>query len=84
MDWLLILGLVAAALTSLAGFPQFMKSLKTKSTTDVSLGMFVTLVSRIILWLMYGFAVKDVPIIAANVVAFIINFPILVLKLRYK
>ena len=84
MDWLLTLGLIAAALTSLAGFPQLIKSIKTKSTKDISLGMFVALVVGIVFWLVYGFAVKDVPIIAANLVALVINLSILVLKLKYK
>ena len=84
MDWLLVLGLTAAAITSLSGLPQLIKSIRTKSTTDISLGMFVALIVGIIIWLVYGFAVQDVPIIAANVFALAINLSILILKLRYK
>lgn len=37
----------------------------------------------IILWLMYGILIYDMPIIAANAVAFIFGTMNLVMKLRY-
>ena len=84
MDFVLILGLVAAALTSLSGLPQLVKSIKKKSTTDLSTLMLVVLIIGFILWLVYGFTVKDTPIIAANVVALSIITSILVLKIKYR
>ncbi len=84
MDWLLVLGLVAATLTTSAGIPQLIKIIKTKSTGDISLGMFVILTLGVFLWLIYGIIVKDIPIIAANTVSLVVSLSLLILKLKYK
>jgi MtN3 and saliva related transmembrane protein len=46
--------------------------------------MLIVLCTGIILWLVYGFYVRDIPIIAANIVTFLFASMILVLKIRYK
>jgi MtN3 and saliva related transmembrane protein len=46
--------------------------------------MLIILCAGIILWLVYGFSVRDIPIIAANIVTFFLASIILVLKIRYK
>jgi MtN3 and saliva related transmembrane protein len=40
MDYITVVGLVAAALTVTSFFPQLIKVFKTRSTRDISLGMF--------------------------------------------
>ncbi len=80
----MILGLVAGTLTTAAFFPQFLKAWKSKSTTDISLLMFIILSSGIFLWLIYGLLVHSWPVILANVVTLIIALAILSLKLKYK
>jgi MtN3 and saliva related transmembrane protein len=37
-----------------------------------------------VLWLVYGFWVRDIPIIVANIVTFLLTSVILALKIRYK
>jgi len=54
MDWITILGLIAATLTTGSFIPQAVKVVQTKSTKDLSLGMFVILTAGIVLWLAYG------------------------------
>lgn len=61
-----ILGLIAASLTTLAFLPQAIKVWKTKSTNDLSPIMFSMLSLGILLWLLYGIAIHDFPIVVAN------------------
>jgi MtN3 and saliva related transmembrane protein len=46
--------------------------------------MLIILCTGIILWLVYGVFIQDVPIIAANVVTLLLASVILVLKIKYK
>lgn len=78
------LGLIAGVLTTIAYLPQLIKTWQTKSAHDLSWTMPIVLCTGIILWLVYGFYVHDIPIIAANIVTFIFASMILTLKIRYK
>lgn len=84
MDGITVLGLIAGTLTTVAFFPQFVQVLRTKSTHDISLPMYVIISTGIFLWLVYGFFINSLPVILANVVTLVIALAILVLKLRYK
>lgn len=77
------IGFAAAALTTLAFLPQAVKSWRSRSTSDVSLGMALLLVTGIVLWLAYGLLRADLPIIAANAVTLLLAGSILVSKLRF-
>lgn len=78
------LGLVAGVLTTIAYLPQLIKTWQSKSADDLSWSMLIILCIGIILWLVYGFSVHDIPIVAANIVTFVLASVILVLKIRYK
>jgi MtN3 and saliva related transmembrane protein len=84
MDYTTIIGLMAAAFTVIAFFPQLMKVWKTKSTKDISLGMFSIFCSGVFLWFVYGILMKDPPIIIANFFGFIQTLIILIFKVKYK
>jgi MtN3 and saliva related transmembrane protein len=84
MDYITTIGLLAAALTVIAFFPQLMKVWKTKSTKDISLGMFSIFCSGVFLWFVYGILMQDLPIIVANFLVFIQAFIILMFKVKYK
>jgi MtN3 and saliva related transmembrane protein len=84
MNGVTVLGIAAGALTTVAFVPQVVKAWRTRSTRDVSLGMFLTLCAGILLWLLYGFLVGDLPLILANGVTLGLATTILILKLRYK
>ncbi len=84
MDAITVVGLVAAAFTTISLLPQLLKVWKTKSTKDISTGMFTLFGSGVLLWFIYGFFVKDAPIIIANSLAFIQAAVILVFKIKYK
>jgi MtN3 and saliva related transmembrane protein len=84
MNGVTVLRIAAGALTTVAFVPQVVKAWRTRSTRDVSLGMFLTLCAGILLWLLYGFLVGDLPLILANGVTLGLATTILILKLRYK
>jgi MtN3 and saliva related transmembrane protein len=79
-----LLGLAAGALTTIAFLPQVVKTWKTRSTHDISLGMFVLFSLGLVLWLVYGIAIGAVPIIIANTVTLALALVIVYFKLRYK
>ena len=83
MSALTLLGLAAACCTTLAFVPQVMKAWKSRSTADISLGMFLILCLGIVLWLVYGSIRGDVPLIVANVVTLVLAGLILLMKLRF-
>jgi len=84
MNYIVILGLAAAALTTFSSLPQVIRIIKIKETRDISLGMYILVVVGIILWLVYGLLIGDLPLIAANVVSLILTATILCLKIKYK
>ncbi|MEH2294419.1 SemiSWEET transporter [Nostoc sp.] len=84
MDFLTILGLAAATLTTTAFLPQMFKTWQTKSAKDVSLVTLITFITGVFLWLIYGIYLQSLPIILANAVTFIFNLIILWLKIRYR
>jgi len=84
MDTITIIGLIAAAFTTIALLPQLLKVWKTKSTKDISIGMFLLYCAGVLLWFVYGVYLRDLPIILANSLAFIQGLTILLLKAKYK
>lgn len=83
MNSITVLGFVAATLTTTAFVPQVIKSLKTKSAKDLSLGTSTLLCSGVLLWLIYGILNSDLPIILSNALTLVLATALLVLKIRY-
>lgn len=83
MDYVTLLGLTAGTLTTLSFLPQVIKTWKTRSTKDISTGMFVTFCAGILLWALYGFAINSMPVIITNIVTFFLAFVILLLKIKH-
>ncbi|PIR76406.1 MAG: hypothetical protein COU32_02215 [Candidatus Magasanikbacteria bacterium CG10_big_fil_rev_8_21_14_0_10_42_10] len=84
MDIVPIIGLLAATGTTISFLPQAIKTIKTKETKDLSLGMYTVLTTGVFLWLVYGIIIKDLPLIAANAVTFMFTSTILILIIKYK
>ena len=84
MDWITSIGLLAATATTISFLPQVIKSWKTKETRDVSLVMYIILVIGLILWLFYGFLIKDLPLIIANIVTLALAGSVLFLKIKHR
>ena len=79
-----VLGLVAGTLTTLSFLPQLLKAWKSRSTHDISIGMFSLLAVGVVLWTVYGVVTSDIPVIVANSVTLVFVGLILALKLRYR
>jgi len=82
MSLVTALGLAAAFCTTAAFVPQAVKTWRTRSTGDLSLQMYVVLVAGTALWLAYGLAIGDVPLITANGITLLLAASILYIKLR--
>ena len=78
------LGLFAGTLTTLSFLPQLLKAWKLRSTHDISFGMLALFSAGLVLWIVYGIIVTDVPVIAANSVTLVLVGLIIVLKLRHR
>lgn len=79
-----LIGLVAGALTTVAFLPQVIKTWKSGSAKDLSLGMFAFFCLGVLLWLVYGIMTRDIPVIAANFATLLLASTILYFKLRFK
>jgi MtN3 and saliva related transmembrane protein len=77
-------GYAAGTLTTLAFLPQVLHVWKTKRADDLHIGTLVSFTAGLALWLLYGIARRDPPIILANAVSLMLQGAIIYLKLRYK
>ncbi len=82
MDYIKIVGFVAAALTTFAFFPQAIKVIRTRDTKSISVVMYFVVTAGLILWLVYGILLRDLPLILANFITLIPAITILVMKIR--
>jgi MtN3 and saliva related transmembrane protein len=78
-----LVGAVGAALTTLCWLPQALKVMRDKDTRALSLWGTAAFTAGVALWLVYGLAIHDWPLIGSNAVTLALMVPILVLKLRY-
>lgn len=77
-----ILGMTAGCISSITFLPQVIKTWKTKSATDISLLMFTFATISVIMWLVYGIILQNVPIIFTN--SMVLFFSLVMLFFKYK
>jgi len=82
MDPVSALGYAAAACTTLSFLPQVVRTLRTRDTSGISLWMYLLFCIGVALWLAYGIARADAPIVVANLVTLGLASAVLVLKAR--
>ena len=83
VNYINLFGFSAALLTTIAFLPQLYKTWKTKSADDVSLTMLISFIIGLICWIIYGLKINSIPILISNIITFIFNFSILILKITY-
>ncbi len=83
MDVPLLVGLAAGILTTIAFLPQLLHTWRTKSAKDISLGMFLTFCTGVLLWLIYGYLIQSLPVMLANGVTLVLSGAILAMKLKW-
>ena len=88
MNWVLNWSLtdiagVTGALLPLCWLPQALKILREKDTRALSLTANLAFTVGIGLWLVYGVAIGDAPLIGSTAVTLALLVPIVAMKLRY-
>jgi MtN3 and saliva related transmembrane protein len=76
-------GAAGAVLTTLCWLPQALKVIREKETRAISLPATAAFTFGVVLWLIYGLAIGDWPLIGSNAVTLALMGPILAMKLRY-
>jgi MtN3 and saliva related transmembrane protein len=79
-EWI---GSAAAAMTTSAFIPQVLQVWRTRSTQDISLGMYAIFTAGVACWLAYGMLLGAWPIIAANGITLLLAGMVLAMKWRY-
>jgi MtN3 and saliva related transmembrane protein len=77
------IGVFAALLTTVCWVPQAVKIIREKETRAISLSATILSAVGFLLWLVYGAAIVDGPLIGSSGVTFVITAAILVLKIRH-
>lgn len=78
-----LIGAAGAALTTLCWLPQALKVIREKETRALSLPATGAFTLGVVLWLVYGLAIGDWPLIGSNAATFALMTLILAMKLRY-
>lgn len=78
------IGFIAAILTTSAFLPQVYKIWHLKSAKDVSMTMYLVMLSGVCLWGVYGLIIKSPPIIVANIVTALLLILVIYFKIKYK
>lgn len=78
-----LVGMAGATLTTLCWLPQAVKVLRDKDTRALSLPANLAFTLGVGLWLVYGIALGNWPLIGSETVTLALMLPILAMKLRY-
>jgi MtN3 and saliva related transmembrane protein len=76
-----LIGYAAAALTTGSFVPQAWLTLRTRDVSGISLAMYSSFTAGVALWLAYGIALGEWPIVVANTVTLMLAATILAVKL---
>lgn len=77
------IGALAALLTTLCWVPQAFKILRERESRAISLPATLLSVIGLLLWLVYGLAIADAPLIGSSAATLAITATILALKIRH-
>lgn len=84
MEIATLIGLMAGVFSTLGFVPQVIKTWRTKSSRDLSLGTFSVLVTGALLWLVYGALTWDIPLLLANSLSLVLLVGMLALMVWYR
>jgi MtN3 and saliva related transmembrane protein len=83
MTWVDFLGLIATCLTTASFVFQVVHTYKSRDVSGVSLPTYATITAGLALWIAYGIARNDMPLILANCVMVCLTGAIMVMKIRF-
>jgi len=78
----MVLGTVASLLSMISLMPQVVRTWRTRSAGDISLGWLIIALVSMVLWAAYGLMVEATAIVVANALTFVQASFILVIKLQ--
>lgn len=78
-----MLGYFAGFLTTISFLPQVVKTWKSRSASDLSLGMFSVFSAGVTCWLLYALLIQNLPMILWNAVTLFLVVLVLFMKLRF-
>jgi len=78
-----LIGFIAATLTTISFVPQVIKIWRSRSTHDVSLGMYALFTLGVAMWLAYGLLIHSWPVILANFITLLLAGTVLLMKLKF-
>lgn len=78
------IGLVAGAITSAAAIPQVVRTYRTRHARDLSIWQPILLVIGMLLWLIYGISLRDLPLILANAFSVLCYALLIFMKIYFK
>ncbi|HEX6959775.1 MAG TPA: SemiSWEET transporter [Ferrovibrio sp.] len=81
IDLVSLLGALAGTASTVSFAPQAWKVIKSRHTADLSLRMYLITVTGFTLWLAYGIALGEWPLIASNGLCLLMSGFILAMKL---
>jgi MtN3 and saliva related transmembrane protein len=83
INYIEIIGLIAAFLTTASFLPQVYKTWRTKDVSSLSLPMFLMFFLGVVMWFIYGILINSAPITIANAIAMISSFLLVYFKIKY-
>lgn len=79
-----ILGYIAGTLTTACFIPQAYKIIRSKNVEGISLLMYLIFLSGVLMWLVYGLAISNGPMIVFNILTAALTIVIIYNIIRYK
>lgn len=83
MSIVMLSGTIAFITSFIGLLPQIVKSLKTRSTQDLSMVMLINYLICSLAWIIYGSSTDSFFVISSNVVGLIVSLLLILLKRHY-
>ena len=84
MTGISILGFLASGVTMVSFLPQVVKTWRSGSSEDLSVGMYLLLITGAALWFTYGLLTDDRPIVVTNIVLLVLLSSVLLQMLWHR
>lgn len=81
MNWILVLGSLAAIASTVSFAPQAWKIIRSRRTKDISTAMYLVTVLAFTLWCAYGVLLGQWPLVVSNAICLLLSGFILLMKL---
>jgi MtN3 and saliva related transmembrane protein len=84
MNWIEVVGLFGAFLSSITFIPQVYKAWQSKSVGDLSLSMILIVFTSTLVWIVYGVSLTLWPVILCNSIMAVLTMLLIYFKLTFK